>query len=103
MCVSQSVWTLAIAWVDFGVIPVTYSRRTYFARSRFAAAFSNPSVLVFPLFISIAVTAKLILSSGDRTNVEPHQHALCVSQISDNLFNRFTKFPYQCRYGNILF
>ena len=43
-----------------------------------------------------------ILSSGDRTNVESHQHALCVSQISDNLFKRFRKLPYQCRYGNNL-
>src|SRR5450759_4736924 len=101
-CFPQSFWTLAIAWVDFGVIPVTYSRRTYFARSRFAAAFSNSSVLVFTLLLSMAVTPKLILSSGDRTNVEPHQHALCVSQISDNLFKRFRKLPYQCRYGNNL-
>src|SRR4030042_6689992 len=97
---SQSFWTFVIAWVDFGVIPVTYSRRTYFARSRLAAAFSNSSVLFFPLFLSMAVTPKLILSSGDRTNVESHQHALCISQISDNLFKRFRKLPYQCRYGN---
>ena len=83
--------------------PVTYSRRrTYFVRSRLAAAFSKSSVLVSPFFLFMSVTPKLILSSGDRTNVESYQHALSVSQISDNLFKRFRKLPYQCRYGNNL-
>ena len=91
-----------IAWVYFGVIPVTYSRRTYFARSCAAAAFSNSSVLVFPIFLSMTVTPKLILSSGDRTNVEPHHYALCVSQIPYNPFKRFREFPDQRRYGNNL-
>jgi len=41
-------------------------------------------------------------SSGYRTNVKAHQHALGVGQISDNLFKRFRQLSYQCRYSNYL-
>jgi len=66
------------------------------------AAFSNSSVLVCPLFRFIAVAPKWTLFRGDRTNVESHQHALGVGQISDNLLDRLGKLPDQRRDGNDL-
>src|SRR6185295_814974 len=91
---SQLACRFLIARADRGVMPVTYSRRTY--RSD-AGATAAPSPVT-----GRSPASRGTSSSGPDTEIQSDEHALRVREIADDLLDRFWQPSHERGHGEDL-
>ena len=94
-CSSQIARRFLTARADRGVMPVTYSRRTYRSAGGAWRRCSKSRGRVARVQRSSAVSPAV-------TQIQPDEHAFRVREVADDLLDRFRQPPHERRHGQDL-